>query len=934
MIGSWLLIQVAETIFPLFGFDDTPARIIVIVLAIGLIPALVFAWVFEMTPDGLKHEKDIDRTESITPHTAKNLNLTIMVALVLSLGYFAFDKFVLDPQRQAALQQKQAEVLAVATEQARQAGRSEALGGPSDANSIAVLPFANLSGDPSNEPFTLGIHDDLLTHLSRIKSLKTISRTSVLQYRDTTKTIPQIALELGVGSVLEGGIQRSGNRVRINLQLIDAKTDEHLWAEIYDRELTAENLFAVQGEIATEVAKSLSATLLPEEQLALGQTPTRSMAAYDLYLLGRYHINQRTAESIEQARDYFVRAIEEDPEYVLAYSGLADAYSLLVSYGNMEGSVAIPLAQEAIDQAMQLDESVSEVWASQGLSLLIQQKAPEAAKALVKAIELDPQNFSAWLWYGNSLLLLRRFEEHIEALQTAYGLEPMSQPVNNNLAGAYHERGDFVRSRQHYERTDQLNDLQPMRYKLQIVETYYWSGDLSRSISEARQILATDPENTDAMRNLISAYVALGDIQEAKVWVDRATAGDSIYPIAVEVLEAQEDFDEAIIYLEDKFDMLGERRDMRFMFGLFRAAYVGGQIETAKSYLAEYVSHLGGRPEVNPSGTWDWDLLLVADFWIKYGAEDAGDPRHGQDLRDDVLAALTTLNEQGFEHPGTYYGLAMGRAMQGDNASALDALEKALQQGFINPIRMATEPAFDALRNEERYKAILADLEVLISREKERLADTQLAPYTQVAIREPVMVPRNILENYAGYYSDGNLLMHFRLDDNGQFIVRPGQQRDFVILASAEDEFFAKVSTSFTIKFVTDDAGVVTHLMTSNSGRVQRFKAVQPPPAAVALEANVLKRYEGTYAAQRIKEAVDGGADSDIWTAVISVDHDGKVWVDYDDQPRLEIRPYSETELFLPGFVGTLRFVIDADSAMANRMIYSGDGFEYEFKRQ
>ena len=686
VIGSWLLIQVTETIFPLFGFDDTPARIVVIMLAIGLIPALVFAWVFEMTPEGLKQEKDIDRSQSITPQTGKKLNLTITVALVLALGYFAFDKFVLDPQREAAMRQQQAEAVAAAMEEARQAGRDEAQGSAADARSIAVLPFANLSGDPANEPFTLGIHDDLLTHLSRIKSLKTISRTSVLQYRDTTKTIPQIATELGVSNILEGGIQRSGERVRINLQLIDAKTDEHLWAEIYDRELTAENLFAVQAEIATEVAKSLRATLLPAEQQSLGQTPTRSMEAYDLYLLGRHHWNQRTGESIAKARDYFARAIEADPEYVLAHSGLADSYALLILYGNMEAKDAYPLAQDAINQAMALDDSVSEVWASQGLLLLNQQKNLEAAEALTQAIELDPQNFSAWLWYGNTLLGMRRFEEHIEALQTAYGLEPMSHPVNINLASAYQLRGDFIRSRQHYERIDQLDDLHPTRYKIQIIRTYFYSGDIARAIAEARQILVTDPENTDAMRWLINGYVALGDVRQAKTWADRASAFDSIAPYALEVLEVQGDFDEAIVYAEDKLRMRGNRRDLGFLFDLFRIAYLGGRIETAQSYLAEFLKHIGGRPEVDPSSTWQWNHLFLADFWINHGDASADEPRHGRELRDEALSALLTLNKQGFGHPSTYFGLALARAMQGDHAAALDALELLLENGFIEPL--------------------------------------------------------------------------------------------------------------------------------------------------------------------------------------------------------------------------------------------------------
>jgi TolB-like protein/Tfp pilus assembly protein PilF len=934
VIGSWLLIQVTETIFPLFGFDDTPARIVVIVLAIGLIPALVFAWIFEMTPEGLKQEKDIDRSQSIAPETGRKLNHTITVALVLALGYFAFDKFVLDPQREAAMRQQQAEAVAAAMEEARQAARDEAQGGSADARSIAVLPFANMSGDPANEPFTLGIHDDLLTHLSRIKSLKTISRTSVLQYRDTTKTIPEIAAELGVSNVLEGGIQRSGNRVRINLQLIDAKTDEHLWAEIYDRELTAENLFAVQGEIATEVAKSLRATLLPAEQRSLGQAPTRSMAAYDLYLLGRHHWNQRTGESIGQARDYFARAIEADPDYVLAYSGLADSYALLVNYGNMEAKDAYPLAQDAIDQAMALDDSVSEVWASRGLLLLGQQKNTEASAALVHAIELDPQNFSAWLWYGNTLLAMRRFEEHIEALQTAYGLEPMSHPVNINLASAYRVRGDFIRSRQHYERVDQLDHLNPARYKIQIIRTYFYSGDIARALAEARQVLAAHPENSQAMSWMINGYLALGDVRQAKTWADRVGAFDSVAPDALEILLVQGDFDEAIVYLEDKLSMLGNRDNLGFLFELFRSAYLGGRIETAQSYLAEYLTHLGGRPEVNPSSSWQWNRLLLAQFWMSHGNASADEPRHGREIRDEVLAALTTLNEQGFEHPSTYYGLALARAMQGDHAAALDELENALERGLIDPNRLAMEPGFDQLRNDERFGALTARLDALIKREQELLTRTELAPYTPATISEPVIVPRGTLKKYEGYYSDGNMLVHFRIGDDGQFYGRPGQNREVVLLASAQDKFYVKISPDFTIKFFPNESGVVTHIMADHSGSVTRYKAVEPPPPVVAVDINTLKRYEGTFAAQRIKDAKDGGADTDIWTAVISVDGDGKVWIDYDNQPRLEIRPYSETEFFMPGFHSSLRFEVDSETGAVDRMINIGDGFEYEFKRQ
>ena len=198
--------------------------------------------------------------------------------------------------------------------------------------SIAVIPFDNLSNDASNEPFTVGIHDDLLTQISRIASLRTISRTSVLQYRDTTKTIPQIAKELGVATILEGGVQRAGDRVRINAQLIDAVTDEHLWAATFDRELNASNIFAIQSEIARAIAEALQATLTDDEQQRLGNVPTDSIAALERYFIGKQMLEQRNSDSLVGAINYFQEVIDLDPDFALAYSGLADAYMLLPEY--------------------------------------------------------------------------------------------------------------------------------------------------------------------------------------------------------------------------------------------------------------------------------------------------------------------------------------------------------------------------------------------------------------------------------------------------------------------------------------------------------------------------------------------------------------------------------------------------------------------------
>ena len=925
---SWLVLQLVDVIL---NNVDAPAwmfQMILLLLGIGFLIAIFFSWAFELTPEGLKREQEIDRSESITNQTGRKLDRMIIVALVLALGYFVFDKF-------APSTTDDAERSSIASGQPLAPGDTGQPGTATERKSIAVLPFTNMSGDQANEPFTLGIHDDLLTHLSRIKSLKTTSRTSVLQYRDTTKTIPQIAAELGVGSILEGGIQRSGNRVRINLQLINAETDEHLWAEIYDRELTAENLFAVQGEIATEVVKSLRATLLPEEQAALDKTPTQSMAAYDLYLLGRHHWQLRTAESIEKARDYFAAAIDEDPQYVLALSGLADSYALLDDYGNMEGGEAQALAQQAIDRAMALDDSVSEVWASQGLVYLGQEKNSEAEKALGRAIELDEQNFSAWLWYANAMGRIRRYDEQLVALQTAYALEPMYRPVNNNLAYVYQRRGDFARSRQHLVRVDELEDENPTRYKEVIANTWYWSGELVNNIVESRKILAIDPGNVDAMEWLADSYLILEDIEESERWAEEVAAINQFNITAYNRHLASGEFDQAIELIEDKLQLAGERRDLGYIFSLFRAAYMGGQIETARSYLSEYLGHLGGRAEIHPQDFEQRGNLLIADFLIRHGNESANEPGHGSEMLDEILAVLTNLNTQGFVHPLTYYGLAMARTMSGDYELALEALDEAVERGYRDRGRMTIEPGLAPLWDDERFEAIILSVNDLIVTEQEKLTQVSLATYTPLSQREQVIVAREILENYTGYYSDGNVVANFFLDEDGQFRARYAQvARSPVLFANTEDEFYDEQTPADTIRFHSDDAGVMTHVIFTSRGGMQRFKAVEPPPTAIELEHAMLERFEGIFAAQRVTNAQDGGADTDIWTCRISVDEQDRVWIDFDNQPALQIVPYSNTEFYLPGFIQKLRFEEDSGTGTFNRIQWIGDGSELEFIRQ
>src|SRR5882762_4609223 len=267
LVGAWLVVQVAGTVLPMFGAPEWLPRTIVVLLAIGFVPAVIFSWVFELTPQGLKREDDVAPEQSITPQTGRRMDRMIIVVLVLALGYFAFDKFALTPRREAAL------VSSAVPNESKSVVPEK---------SIAVLPFENLSRDPDNAFFTDGVQDEILTDLAKIADLKVISRTSVLQYKSgVARNLREIAQQLGVANVVEGSVQRAGGKVRVNAQLIDARTDVHQWAQSFDRDIA--DVFAIQSEIAKAIADQLQAKLSPSEKTAIERPPTSDVTAFDLY---------------------------------------------------------------------------------------------------------------------------------------------------------------------------------------------------------------------------------------------------------------------------------------------------------------------------------------------------------------------------------------------------------------------------------------------------------------------------------------------------------------------------------------------------------------------------------------------------------------------------------------------------------------------------
>jgi TolB-like protein/predicted Zn-dependent protease len=417
VVVAWLVIQVVETILPAFGFGIHAVRIITITFAIGLVPALVFAWLFELTPEGLKKERDVDRSESITARTGKALDRFIMVSLALALGYFAFDKFVLSGAREASI-----------AEAARQQGRSESLVESYGDHSIAVLPFVNMSDDPGNEYFSDGISEELLILLAAIPELRVISRTSAFAFKGKQIESPEIARKLNVAHILEGSVRQSGEQVRITAQLIDGGSDTQLWSETYDRNL--DNIFAIQDEIAETVVAQLKVQLL-------GKTPkvreTR-LEAYSLFLKARYLRRQNSTDSLSQSEQLLRQVLEIDPAYLPAIDDLITVYVNQAHTGDKPYTEGYELARALALEGQQIEPDSGRMYAHMAwIKTFYDNDLQAAADMFTRALALLPTDMALMGDTSTLLMTLGRLDEAIAVGEYTMVRDPIHPVGEVNL---------------------------------------------------------------------------------------------------------------------------------------------------------------------------------------------------------------------------------------------------------------------------------------------------------------------------------------------------------------------------------------------------------------------------------------------------------------------------------------------------------------------
>jgi TolB-like protein/Tfp pilus assembly protein PilF len=401
VIVSWLLMQIGDVMFPALLLPEWSTRLLVAFLILGFPLALLFAWAYEVTPEGVKRTADVDPGESVTDLTGRKINFAIIAVLVVAVIFLVGKIWLVDdstPYITASAMDK----------------------------SIAVLPFDNRSAaEEDAEFFAAGVHDELLTLLSKLGDLRVISRTSV-ERLDRDLSIPEIGTLLGVATVLEGQVQRAGNRLRINMQLIDATLEDHLWATTYDRELTAENVFDVQSDIARTIAKELHVQLSASDETVLDSVPTENTEALNRYLAGQQLYKTGTFVSLTQAGRYFQEATELDPEFAQAWTAMAANQHQLLVTGVIDTQEYVQAAEPAITRAMELDDQAPATHAELGNLRWRRMELDGAEASFEKALELSPDNPQSLQAYGTYLRTTGRPREAIPIFERALRNDPLS----------------------------------------------------------------------------------------------------------------------------------------------------------------------------------------------------------------------------------------------------------------------------------------------------------------------------------------------------------------------------------------------------------------------------------------------------------------------------------------------------------------------------
>jgi len=682
VLVCWVLLQIADFALEVIVAPGWILQVLVLLAAIGLPAVLVFAWVFEMTPEGLKLESEVDRSQSITSYTGRRLNIVIFAVLLVAVGFFGVSRFLAPPGDGAS------------SEPARDEAQLP--------SSIAVLPFDDFSEAGDQEYFSKGIAEEILNLLAKTRSLRVAARTSSFAFADSKEDIRQIGRKLDVGTVLEGSIRKSGNTVRVTAQLIDVEDGYHLWSETYDRDY--EDIFKIQDEIAANIMDALRVHLLGEEEHALYSERAADLEAYSSFLIGRERLQLRTPKDVEAAQRLFEKALDLDPDYAPAHAALAQSWLVAEEIDLLDKETDRKEVDAAVERhiarALELSPNLPEAIAIEGLHHLRRYRYEEARQAIDRALRLNPNYALAYTWRAEIAYEDERFLDMLADKEKAYALDPMSLEVASDLAAVYRDFWRPEDAERIIQRMFELHPEHPEAYQAAVINLAN-HGRYGEAMLMLERAIEANPDNEFFRTFHAQAFAFLGMHEQA------TASGDPHAQFASALYQADFETADAILAEQLKQEDVGHWP----MHG--RELYAVYASEGSEQRLRDFVSRDIERLEAKEI-PWQDQCRIHLIHDLRTVGESEKVERMMQQCRVDLEERFKAR----YLCPCSWYFVVLVTILDGRLEQAVERADFWLSNGDSN-IGLHVDPVFRLLADRPEYGELLARNALQVERQRE-----------------------------------------------------------------------------------------------------------------------------------------------------------------------------------------------------------------------
>ena len=690
-VSAWVLLQIVDLVLENIAAPEWIMQVFMLALGIGFPVAIIFAWAFEMTPEGVKLEKHVDRSQSITRETGQKMNRGIIIALVIAVAFLLIDRFrqpVETTPQITATAAEEVEPLATADEESEK--------------SIAVLPFVNMSSDQEQDYFADGISEEILNALAKVNELKVAGRTSSFAFKGKNEDLNAIGKVLRVNHILEGSVRKSGTRVRITAQLIKVDDGYHMWSETYDREIT--DIFAIQDEISAAILAQLKTQLLGGQQLLTTQADTQ---AYDLYLLAKQRIYDRTEASLKMAVKLLEEAITLDTAYAPAFAqlGIANMFLSDHNYGTVPHLQASEIAKGYLEKALELAPQNAEALAGMGLYFMLGGLDHEKAIGLLRqALAINPNLVNASAWLANELNQIGKLRESLQIREQTFQRDPLHRATFGNLQQSYMIFGQNEKA---LEMLDGLQVYLPGDEDLMgdYGQAYFMMGRLADAAVNLREAYDNEPKNS--VNRAWYSFV----LNHSRQYEQMAeVAPDGVATLALSRLSRPE---EAQILGEEA---IGSGASPGFYFvALVESGRFEQLVKTLESKWPDLDAFTSDRP-----GRSGYGYRAMAS--IAYAYRELDNQEKFEDAMSRFKASLDAQLNEGVDNFPFNVSRAQYAILANDYDAAIILMEKAFEQGFyLDTASETASPILKALNGDPRYEAAKAKMLTRLNMELEKM---------------------------------------------------------------------------------------------------------------------------------------------------------------------------------------------------------------------